>query len=81
MSRPKHRQTSVKIMITATPKLALYLDDLVEEEGYGASRGEVARTLVWSAIQDLISECVIERRRGPLPPNLKIKRRAAPEAQ
>ena len=81
MARPKNRQPSVKITITATPKMALYLDRLIEEEGYGVSRGEVAKTLVWRVIEDLISKGIIEQRRRPLPPNLKTKRRETAGAQ
>lgn len=81
MARPKNRQPSVKITITATPKLALYLDHLIQEEGYGASRGEVAKNLVWRIIEDLISKSIIEQRRGPLPPSQKNKRREAPGAR
>lgn len=81
MARPKNLQPSVKITITATPKLALYLDHLIEEEGYGASRGEVAKNLVWRMIEDLISKSIIEQCRGPLPPSQKNKRREASGAQ
>ena len=45
-------------------KLAAYLDDLVEEEGYGNSRVEVARSLVWRGIEDLMSRGILTRRPG-----------------
>lgn len=73
MARPKNRQPSVKITITATPKLARYLEDLIEVEGYGASRGEVARNLVWRLIEDLISKGIIEQRRGSIEQDRKRK--------
>ena len=55
---------SIDVTITAPPKLVEYLDDLIAEQGFGASRGEVARTLVWQRIHDLISEGIIDRRRA-----------------
>ncbi|HEX8410499.1 MAG TPA: hypothetical protein VF883_16665 [Thermoanaerobaculia bacterium] len=48
--------------IVAPPKLAAYLDDLIAEQGFGTSRGEVARTLVWERLRTLISEGVLDRR-------------------
>jgi hypothetical protein len=62
MARPKNAVASVKVTITATPRLKVYLDDLVREEGYGNSTSEVARTLVWRGIEDLIHKGVIDRR-------------------
>lgn len=62
--RPKNQHEPVKVTITATPKLALYLDDLVAEEGYGNSRAEVARNLVWSAIRELLSKHLLDRRKS-----------------
>jgi hypothetical protein len=64
MARPKNIQPSKKITITATPKLKSYLEDLVQVEGYGASRGEVARNLAWRMIEYLISKGIIEQRRA-----------------
>ena len=65
MPRRKNPFPPAKIAITGTPKLALYLSDLVAEEGYGATASEVARTLVWRGIEDLISRGVLTRRKGP----------------
>jgi hypothetical protein len=53
----------VKITITASPRLRDYLNDLVLEEGYGSTISEVARTLTWRGIEDLISKQVIRRRK------------------
>ena len=44
MPRPKNREASIKVTITATPKFGEYLDDLVAEEDYGSNRAEVARS-------------------------------------
>ncbi len=62
--RPKNRHKPVIETITGTPKLRKYLEDLVLEEGYGNSRGVVARTLVWRGIEDLISKGILNRRKG-----------------
>ena len=64
MPRPKNRVPSEKVVITGTPKLATYLRDLVVEEGYGSTPAEVARTLVWRGIEDLIHRRVLTRRKS-----------------
>lgn len=63
MSRAKNQVRSVKVTITTSPRLREYLLDLVLEEGYGSTISEVAKTLVWRGIEDLISKQVISRRR------------------
>lgn len=62
--RPKNQHEPVKVTMTGTPKLALYLDDLVAEEGYGNSRAEVAKTLVLRGIEDLLSKRILDRRKS-----------------
>lgn len=62
MSRPKNTKETIKITLSASPKFAAYLDDLVLEEGYGKSRAEVARTLVWRSIEELMHKGIIMRR-------------------
>jgi len=42
----------------------MYLDDLIEEEGYGNSRAGVAKNLVWRTIEELISKGIIDRRKS-----------------
>jgi hypothetical protein len=69
MARRPNALPSIKVTVTASPKLALYLTDLVSEEGYGANPSEVAKSLIWRAIEQLIESRVIERRRGPLDKN------------
>jgi hypothetical protein len=56
----------VQVTITGTPKLAIYLDDLIAEEGLGNTRAEVAKALVWQAIRDFIRDGVLTRRPGPI---------------
>jgi hypothetical protein len=53
------------VEFAATPKLHAYLEDLVQEEGYGNDHGAVARNLVWRGIEDLIDKRVLDRRKGP----------------
>lgn len=65
MPRPRNPHPPNRVVITGTPKLGLYLGDLVREEGYGATPAEVARTLVWRAIEELIARGVLSRRSGP----------------
>ncbi len=62
--RKKNRYKPVEVTITSTPKFGAYLDDLVREQGYGNTRAEVARTLTWRGIQKLISERLLNRRKG-----------------
>lgn len=42
--------------LRATPKLLAYLDRLVRNEGYGSTRQEVIKTLVWQGINELIAQ-------------------------
>lgn len=80
MPRPKNRISPAKVVITGTPKLAAYLEDLVVEEGYGNTPAEVARSLVWRGIEDLISRSVLSRRRGAMrePPAKRRGRATSP---
>lgn len=64
LGRPKNRFKSVTVTITATPKLFQYLDDLIEEEGFGNSRAEIAKNFVWKEINRLISVGNLDRRKG-----------------
>ena len=51
--KPKGRPTKA-VEVAATPKLLAYLDRLVEMEGYGNSRAEVARGFVWKEVNRLL---------------------------
>ena len=62
--RPRNRHETVEVKITSTPKFGAYLDDLVEEQGYGNSRAEVAHRLTWRGIQQLLSDGLLKRRRS-----------------
>lgn len=64
MARPENPHKTKAVKITATPKLVAYLEDLIQEEGYGHSKAEIARTLVWRGVEDLISKGVLTRRPG-----------------
>ena len=64
MARPRNAVEPVPFQVIAPPKLAAYLDDLIAEQGFGTSRGEVARTLLWERVRSLMSEGVLDRRRA-----------------
>jgi hypothetical protein len=64
MPRKKSAVEPYKVTVTSTPKLGLYLEDLKDEEGYGNSVAEVARTLVWRGIEELIKGGILDRRKG-----------------
>lgn len=64
MPRKKGEPLSQRVDVAVSEKLAAYLDDLVQEEGYGNSRVQVARTLVWRGIEDLLSRGILTRRPG-----------------
>jgi hypothetical protein len=53
------------VPITATPKLVAYIDALIDEEGYGNSRAEVARTLCWRMIEQLTTGGTLKQIHGP----------------
>ena len=63
--RPPNRYQTKPISFVAPPKLHSYLDDLVDQqEGYGTSKGEAARRLVWDGVHDLISRRLLKKRNG-----------------
>ena len=64
MPRPRNLEQSIKITITASPKLGDYLDDLIREEAYGNNRAEIAKNLIWRAVEDLLYKGIIDRRKG-----------------
>ena len=69
MPKKKGERLSQRVDVAISEKLAAYLDDLVLEEGYGNSRVEVARTLVWRGIEDLLSRGILNRRPGRFQPD------------
>jgi hypothetical protein len=48
----------------ATPKLIAYFEALIEEEGFGRSRPDVAENLCWRMIEELIRGGTLTRIRG-----------------
>jgi len=78
MARPRNAVKPVDVNITAPPKLAEYLDDLIAEQGFRASRGEVAKTLVWERIRTLISDGVLDRRRATASERRLVENRMSP---
>ena len=53
--RPKGEKETRAVPVNATPKLLAYLDELVDMEGFGNSRAEVARNFVWKEVNALIA--------------------------
>ena len=72
--RKKNPHPTKPVTFSATPKLLRYLEDLVLEEGYGNTPAEVARSLTWRGIEELVSRGVLSRRPGQYP---KKRRRAS----
>lgn len=62
--RAAGRDGPKNINIPTTPKLRNYLWDLAEEEGYGKDVTDIARTLIYRAIEELIAKGVLTRRPG-----------------
>jgi hypothetical protein len=48
----------------ATPKLLAYFEALIDEEGFGETRPEVAENLCWRMIEELIRVGTLTRIRG-----------------
>lgn len=81
MPRPPNAVKSVPVTITAPPNLALYLDDLIAKQlGFGSSRGEVARTLVWERIRSLLQDKTL-RYRAPTVAERKLVATRIPAAK
>ena len=53
IQREKAEKTD-SIDFAAPPKLIAYLDDLVEQQGFGTPRAEIARNFVWKEVNRLI---------------------------
>lgn len=56
MSRTEKQPKSEPIEFATTPKLVAYLDDLIEAEGFGNTRAEIARSFVWKEINRLLEQ-------------------------
>lgn len=73
MGRPTNKIPTIKVPVSATPKLIQYLDDLIAEEGYGTSHAGVARNLIWDAIGELIHKGILDRHKGKFLPKKPAK--------
>jgi len=62
MARPRNREASVKIEVLVTPKLAAYLDELKDMEGFGNSRPAVIRHFAWKEVNRLIEARRLEEK-------------------
>jgi hypothetical protein len=70
--RPKNKHKPVEVPITATPKLAAYLEALIDAEGYGNTRAEVARTLCWRMVEQLIRDGILTKIHGEPPEEARV---------
>jgi hypothetical protein len=61
MARPSLEYRPIRVVISASPKLAAYLDMLVRKEAYGASRPEVAKTACWRLIEELQKAQILDQ--------------------
>jgi hypothetical protein len=61
MGRPTLRYKPTKVVIPASPLLVAYLEALMKKEMYGSSRPEVAKTLCWRMIEDLIGRGIVDQ--------------------
>jgi hypothetical protein len=61
MGRPSLDYRPVRVVISASPKLARYLDMLVRKEAYGTSRPEVARTACWRLVEELQKSQILDQ--------------------
>ena len=59
--RPKNKHPSTEVRMRATPKLLAYFEALIDEEGFGETRPEVAETLCWRMIEELIRAGTLTR--------------------
>lgn len=53
----------MRLRIEITPRLAAYLDALVEEGLYGSDRRQVIEALVCRGIEELIARGILDRAR------------------
>lgn len=67
MARPVKLIPSERIVVTTTPQVVAYLDDIVRAGLYGATRAEVAKSLIVRGIEDLIDKGVIRVRSSERP--------------
>jgi hypothetical protein len=64
--RPKNKHPTTEVRMKATPKLLAYFEALIDEEGFGETRPEVAENLCWRMIEELIRAGTLARIRGAL---------------
>jgi len=62
MAGQRKTQDSDSVEFAAPPKLVAYLNDLVEQEGFGTTRAEIARNFVWKEINRLIESNRLKQR-------------------
>ncbi|MDZ4288168.1 MAG: hypothetical protein U0984_09425 [Prosthecobacter sp.] len=63
MARPSNNFESVSLTIAVTPQMRVYLEDLTMKGTHGCSPAEAARMVLSRAIEDMINNNGLEKRK------------------
>lgn len=63
MARPSNNFESVSLTIAVTPQMRVYLEDLTMKGTHGCSPAEAARMVLSRAIEDMINDGGLEKRK------------------
>ncbi len=63
MARPSNNFESLSLTIAITPQIKMYLEDLTLKGTHGCSAAEAARMVLSKAIDDMITDGALDRRR------------------
>jgi hypothetical protein len=62
MGRPRNQHPKKTVELQASPKLLAYLNELLRMEGFGDTRPEIVKRLVWDGINKLLAEKRLKQR-------------------
>ncbi len=63
MARPSNNFESLSLTIAITPQIKMYLEDLTLKGTFGCSAAEAARMVLSKAIDEMINDGALDRRR------------------
>lgn len=63
MARPSNNFESLSLTIAITPQIKVYLEDLTLKGTFGCSAAEAARMVLSKAIDDMVNNGALDRRR------------------
>ncbi len=63
MARPSNNFESLSLTIAITPQIKVYLEDLTLKGTFGSSASEAARMILSKAIDDMVNNGALDRRR------------------